>query len=71
MRWHRLQILMDRLKNDIQDQAYYLATADGTVLQRQVIQNVSSAYSDLQKICVMRISDFENGNSTIKLETRK
>jgi len=35
MRWHRLQILMDRLKNDIIEQSYYLATADGTVLQRQ------------------------------------
>ena len=36
MRWHRLQILMDRLRDDIQEQSYYLATADGTVLQRQV-----------------------------------
>ena len=36
MRWHRLQILMDRLKSDIDDQNYYLSTADGTVLQRQV-----------------------------------
>ena len=36
MRWHRLQILMDRLKNDVTEQSYYLATADGTVLQRQV-----------------------------------
>jgi hypothetical protein len=35
MRWHRLQILMDRLKGDIDDQNYYLSTADGTVLQRQ------------------------------------
>lgn len=36
MRWHRLQILMDRVKSDIEDQSYYLSTADGTVLQRQV-----------------------------------
>ena len=36
MRWHRLQILMDRVKSDIDDQSYYLSTADGTVLQRQV-----------------------------------
>jgi len=35
MRWHRLQILMDRVKSDIEDQSYYLSTADGTVLQRQ------------------------------------
>ena len=39
MRWHRLQILMDRLRDDIQEQSYYLATADGTVLQRQVQRN--------------------------------
>lgn len=35
MRWHRLEILMDRLKQDINEQSYYLATGDGTVLQRQ------------------------------------
>jgi len=27
---------MDRVKSDIEDQSYYLSTADGTVLQRQV-----------------------------------
>ena len=37
MRWHRLGLLMDRLREDIHEQSYYLATADGTVLQRQVI----------------------------------
>jgi hypothetical protein len=35
MRWHRLQILMDRLKEDIEDQGYYFSTNDSTVLQRQ------------------------------------
>ena len=28
---------MDRVKSDIEDQSYYLSTADGTVLQRQVL----------------------------------
>ena len=31
---------MDRVKSDIEDQSYYLSTADGTVLQRQVRFNV-------------------------------
>lgn len=36
MRWHRLQILMDMLKGDIEEQGFYFSTNDSTVLQRQV-----------------------------------
>ena len=50
MRWHRLQILMDRVKSDIEDQSYYLSTADGTVLQRQVSL---SSRSELQELRVL------------------
>ena len=36
MRWHRLQILMDRLQSDIEEHGFYFSTNDSTVLQRQV-----------------------------------
>ena len=39
---------MDRVKSDIEDQSYYLSTADGTVLQRQVSFSSGSELQELE-----------------------